>query len=559
MVKFALYILVLVIFAYGSLKLGLPKLHFVFLVAILGSVAGMVMWPLFRPVFSSIGSLLPTSANRNQDAEPQDINEGRFQKVLTKEVKKAPEPRVEPKPKPETATVSKEEVAPELPSGPTPGADSSFEALRADFARSAVYAFRPYPPHRTQNGRSKIGGLPDLPKGVSWPTAPGHGDQIKADLPLHFLAQIDLADLPWRPKDIPDAGMLLFFGRFDESLSWAEADVAPENDIRVIFDPDYTGTETPFPKSLPPLRDGNYHFDLLFGLPGDEKTRTFPEWPLAFVTAETMPQSSALPFDAPEGYDAAHKHLLTEQLKAAFGTLETDNVEHREFHLFQPRTEQERAEGKPIVVRPHSETGFPFAPRGIALICRILRNRHAAKLEETSFDTCFEDWQGQAEGSNANSIDQRMVNAFIEDLNDFLARAADKNYGTYLKSDIERALHRLVTEAGANPDLAKHLPEALYVAAADRHPVFLKDASNVKCPDYPRARSSNTYHQLFGHPSSAQLNLSPNGPDQLLFQLFSDWGAEMSMGDGGEFHFMINESDLNAQAFENVSAAHSAR
>lgn len=549
MVKFALYLLVLVIFAYGSQKIGFSGLYFLTLVVILGSVACMVLWPLFRQIFEVTASSLPTKANREQHAEPHDINDERVQQVLTKEQSRpivappAPDATVEKKTVPDPASVAEVD------------ADAPFDSLRERFARDAVYAFRPYPPHREKHGRSKVGGMPDLPKNVPWPKAPGVADHVKAGLPLHFLAQIDLADLPWRPEEFPEKGMLLFFGRFDESLSWAAPDVAPQNDMRVLFDPEYAGEPTAFPKNLPPIKDGNYHFDLLFGLPGDEKSRAFPEWPLKFAKVETMPESIALPFAAPDGYDAAHKHHLTEQLKSAFGTLETGNVDIREFHLFQPRTEEERAEGKALVLRPHSETGFPFAPKGMELICRILRNRHATKLEETGFDACFEDWQLQAETLKDAKFEQRMVNAFIEDLNDFLEQAADKRYSSYLKADIERALHRLVTEAGGSAKLAKLIPEAVYTAASERHPVFLKDDNGVKCPEYPGARSGNCYHQMFGHLSSVQFNLPHDSAEQLLLQLFSDWGAEMSIRDGGEFDFMIEESDLFEQEFDKVKAA----
>ncbi|MBG6200637.1 hypothetical protein IWQ48_001766 [Labrenzia sp. EL_13] len=549
MVKFALYLLVLVILAYGSQKLGFSGLHFLFLVAILGSVACMVLWPLFRQIFEATASVLPTKSNREQHAEPHDINDERVQQVLTKEQSRVSTVREEP------ASAVRKDIVPELVSVSEGDPDASFDSLREHFARNAVYAFRPYPPHREKHGRSKVGGLPSLPKNVPWPKAPGAAGHVKAGLPLHFLAQIDLADLPWRPEGIPETGLLLFFGRFDESLTWAEPDVAPQNDMQVLYDAEYSGTATAFPKNLPPIKDGNYHFDLLFGLPGDEKTRVFPEWPLNFAKVETMPESAALPFASPEGYDSAHKHHLTAQLTAAFATMETDNADICEFHLFQPRTEEERAEGKPLVLRPHSETGFPFAPRGMSLICRILRNRHGAKLEETGFETCFEDWQMQAETLKESKFEQRMVNAFIEDLNDFLEQAADKRYSAYLKADIERALHRLVTETGGSPNLSKLVPEAVYAAASDRHPVFLKDENGIKCPEFPGARSGNCYHQMFGHLSSVQFNLPHDSAEQLLLQLFNDWGAEMSIRDGGEFDFMIEESDLHDHEFDRVKAA----
>ncbi|MEO1111285.1 MAG: hypothetical protein AAFY05_03095, partial [Pseudomonadota bacterium] len=152
MVKFALYLLVLVIFAYGSKKLGFPKVYFLFLVAILGSVAGMVLLPLFKPVLASLWSLLPLKSNRKQNAEPQDINDGRFQQVLIKETRKLPEEKEKAEAEAETTPERKDvlELKREHKTEPKLDleTDDTFESLRSRFARPAVYAFRPYPPHR---------------------------------------------------------------------------------------------------------------------------------------------------------------------------------------------------------------------------------------------------------------------------------------------------------------------------------------------------------------------------------------------------------------------------
>lgn len=52
-------------------------------------------------------------------------------------------------------------------------------------------------------GYSRIGGQPDLPAGVQWPTV---GEQ-----PLSFIAQIRLKDVPWKPGILPPDGLLSFF------------------------------------------------------------------------------------------------------------------------------------------------------------------------------------------------------------------------------------------------------------------------------------------------------------------------------------------------------------
>ena len=57
-------------------------------------------------------------------------------------------------------------------------------------------------------GRSRVGGGPDLPKGVEWP-------RDRSGFHLNFLAQIELADLPDRCEDLPSSGLLSFFSGTD--------------------------------------------------------------------------------------------------------------------------------------------------------------------------------------------------------------------------------------------------------------------------------------------------------------------------------------------------------
>lgn len=64
-------------------------------------------------------------------------------------------------------------------------------------------------------GYSKLGGLPDLPAGVTWPTwTPPTGDG--ATRPLTFFAQLDLAKVSTHLDfQLPADGLLLFFADFD--------------------------------------------------------------------------------------------------------------------------------------------------------------------------------------------------------------------------------------------------------------------------------------------------------------------------------------------------------
>lgn len=83
--------------------------------------------------------------------------------------------------------------------------------------------------------KSRLGGLPSLPGGIDWPR------QTQSGTPLHFLAQIDLSELPATPLDasiddarLPSSGMLFFFADIEEEMLWEDYG-GPEAATRVIY------------------------------------------------------------------------------------------------------------------------------------------------------------------------------------------------------------------------------------------------------------------------------------------------------------------------------------
>jgi uncharacterized protein YwqG len=89
--------------------------------------------------------------------------------------------------------------------------------------------FRSYPIQEEdlRLGSSKLGGSPDLPTGIPWPTWNGR--------PLDFLLQLDLTEIPRNVADVllPERGWLYFF--YDiESNTWG-FDVSHRGSWRVVF------------------------------------------------------------------------------------------------------------------------------------------------------------------------------------------------------------------------------------------------------------------------------------------------------------------------------------
>jgi uncharacterized protein YwqG len=100
-------------------------------------------------------------------------------------------------------------------------------------------------------GTSKIGGLPDLPQGIGWPTW--------KDLPQSLIAQIRLDDVRQYDVDkvLPEHGMLWFF--YDAQQETFGADPADRGGWQVFFSQESHATlqRAPAPPKLP--TDSQFH------------------------------------------------------------------------------------------------------------------------------------------------------------------------------------------------------------------------------------------------------------------------------------------------------------
>jgi uncharacterized protein YwqG len=69
---------------------------------------------------------------------------------------------------------------------------------------------------REARGRTRLGGVPLVGEGFSWPRRERYGDEIQVGKPLTFVAQMNLDEMPPADpssglRDLPQHGMLLFF------------------------------------------------------------------------------------------------------------------------------------------------------------------------------------------------------------------------------------------------------------------------------------------------------------------------------------------------------------
>jgi len=118
-------------------------------------------------------------------------------------------------------------------------------------------------------GKSKLGGMPDLPSNVKWPTW--------KEKPLSFIAQINLSDLPpFEFLDIlPDNGVVSFFYSAEQETSGFDPD--DKGSWRVFHFGERDLNRRPFPPGLP---DKAMYEACSFGF---EATLTLPDLESAYI------------------------------------------------------------------------------------------------------------------------------------------------------------------------------------------------------------------------------------------------------------------------------------
>ena len=439
-----------------------------------------------------------------------------------------------------------------------PWEPGTFADLVDELSRPAVIAYRPYPPPKEPVGRSKVGGDPDLPAGVDWPRTVSNVGSIKEGMPLHFMAQIDLSELPWRPEDCPERGTLLFFARLDEEMLWGE-DLSgdPHNDTRVIYDPLSNGIRTPPPDDLNAINDSYNLFDEDFSPPEQPVLRSYPEWPLVFSGFSTMPAPSDLMMaKAPDGYSEARDRYYVRQFEMIFPKVFTGRAPSRYFPVFNIVVNDCHVFRENIrSLRPHDETGFPYSPLCVSLFCRYIAGRQTRwnKVPDDSdlrdFLSRLGKWEGWCSRQFGHDLDANDARDFIDYLNRFFA--SESKHKTLIVDAIQRTLNELINQSGSDTSLAARLPESMYLAGKYQ-PLIQRGSQDEPLPEKPHRAFGQPYHQLFGYMSSVQFNLPVNNPNILLFQLFSDYGSNMMLCDVGEVDFFISPEDLKQGNWDKV-------
>jgi len=388
----------------------------------------------------------------------------------------------------------------------------SLASVRIKQASPGIALFRPFPP--TPSGfqrRSHFGGLPDLPAGCEWPRHELLG-------PLHFLAQIDFAELTHNIPDLPQEGTLLFFA----SLSNAKIESPPI----IIFDPDSTGRQA----EMPGFRHSLGGSQGLLRLPGDAMHAEFllPYWPIGTGLVETLPAPATLDANAclkPEyaGYCRAHDSFRQGQFAIAAAPLKVDSRQWGH----EQRSWRKELFAAHVTLHPWTWRGLLYVAEGIA-----------GSFAHPEISQSAARWMAE---SRKHDLDSPIPSAVGEQFARLVDTAREEEERLYMRNEKAgrwdalggsnaRAIERLLLDAAAQPAIAASLPRELLATLAESH---------VASPS----------GQIFGHLSSVYPVPDPNGDEVCLLQLFHH--PMLPVG-ADELRFVLPRQALCERAWDQV-------
>lgn len=463
--------------------------------------------------------------------------------------------------------------------------DRRAAALLEQYRSPAILLNRPFPPQSVPVGRTFFGGCPTLPYGFEWPRTSG-------GVPLHFLCQVDCADIGWRTP-LPYNGILFFFGRDDEEQVWDSE--TPADDCRVLYAleiSDSQGAAEP-PVDLPPI-GWDYPRTSMPNilLESDAPRRLHVRWPAKPLQMNSFPDASGLPplvhHHNRTGRRFAREYRVRKFLRRFFPSIrwvpkidasspDEPVWEHYDRvlpvaratalenatgqQLFEDRLTHERDDA---ARRMFDEQAFPqfwvfihyFAR---AVLCRHRSNGlfdHPAPTAEELAERAKADDQldlearGWFDRSCSVSLDTTPSG---DERRAFRAWAGNIERRPDHPIPSSRALEWSQTAAiwavrdwAGNHDLATNLPSSVYECVAD-----LFHLASVQ-----RGEDKDWYHfqfsQMLGHAAASQEAKPADDLEICLLNIASDRGLGWSFGDAEECSFWIRPSDLAALDFSRV-------
>jgi uncharacterized protein YwqG len=398
--------------------------------------------------------------------------------------------------------------------------ETKFAPLLEKYRQPAIMIHRPYPPLNLKPVNSHLGGRPNLPAGIDWPRT---GDGI----PLHFLAQIDCAELPQTDGLLPDSGVLFFFAHMDDDMNWGEGD--PADDARVVFTSNPGEKETDPPNDLP---------EILY-----EGVQLYPCWPVTFHPVDSWPDPSGVPVkwqnsDYEAYYEAVKELRLAEKQRVAGPWTKLPYFPRWRKEIFWA--------SDPDFHLPDSPAGRPFPQVWVLLeriACHVLKcaaQRMWLPPEQKGPDPALlepirstaANWVATARRHPLDTApDAETSRAFAA----WLQNIADqKFFREKAAAALIKGMKSAIQFAAAHPRAAALLPEIYYQECHERRQIDI--------------------HQMLGNARSSQAAPSVERDEILLLKLMSDDGVNFMFCDLGEIEFWIKPDDLKARRFDKVVA-----
>jgi Domain of unknown function (DUF1963) len=428
--------------------------------------------------------------------------------------------------------------------------EESFEHLFRRYRRDAVLLHHPYPPYAGPRTNSKFGGLPTLPANVEWPRS-------SDGTPLHFFAQVDCADIGFR-TELPERGVLFFFGRDDGEQSWSLDD--PGEDSGVLYALDSGTTLREAPADLPPI--GGYYPGAAWRdylREGERGPTLHVEWPIQPLPIDTWPDALYAMPDEPDpkavSFVEYGLHLLgrtpkrsTWQEVEARGKRYKEQLERHKAAAFAKATgeqwdiatsdyyDQIWTAGRAIF--DHAEHGPEAYPQHWIAIHYAVR----ALLPRPAWfgsDPLAEEW---LQRSNEAGLDEPMSEADRSAFRAWLTKM-ERPYDECPLSKtgrelVVRSLVATIRAWAGDPERAARLGPHVYAAMR-----FHFGGASVW---------GWQYAQMLGHAPSAQTPQPVDNTTICLLNLATDPALGWMFGDVGNCTFWIEPEDLARRDFSKV-------
>ncbi|NSX55451.1 DUF1963 domain-containing protein [Parasulfitobacter algicola] len=412
---------------------------------------------------------------------------------------------------------------------------TDFEALAGPARRDAVYLHRPFLlDENNDTSLSHLGGLPSLPVNIDWP-------RDSYERAMHFLAQIDCASLPKISFNLPNAGLLLFFGCLDDEDCWQ----AP-NSVRVIHVLDTHHEKHKPPDDLLPLFPHGHQRYRTLEMPDDAPVKVFRHWPVQLYRVDDWPthvQGCDWQELTDRKYDDMRERMIAAELFRVTGTAPnfTDKYPHWRYRC--PRD---------------LDDGPPF-PQVWGMIDKIARAfcYHSDRSDKDLISQ--DDLQAKAVTRAHAFIKQarRIASNHIPTVRDstyFLdwlrpLISSDNDAVQHLIKDAVSDGMRMALEEMAIDPVGRANVPADYFQEASWH--YLPTTAHLDATLRPRFRADYSHHKMLGYRRMGGADPDFDNDDNvMLLQLFSDDALQFCFYDHGFAEFWISKKDLADRRFD---------